>query len=532
MVNLTCRMKQHIQPFERMLALKELRALSGSDVLPIDGDDATALTFATTTSCTAERLRDALAYWQFVGDDDAGLTSQIRMEATSLIARNGASPRQLAETGHSYMPRTLPKKRCLRYGTHGLHEYRGKFFPQLVRALLNVADVPTGGVVLDPMCGSGTTLVEARCSGMRGYGIDMNPLSVFVSDAKCEALALAPVSLARAYDRLRTELRDPAANRAAARQKSCDAGDREYLERWFDHGILRELNRVAGVIDRLPDDSIRKFYRVCLSNILRGVSWQKTDDLRVRRDCPDIAPGETTIRFLKEALRSTRTVVAFLAERGFVEGPRHVVVRGDARAAGAAVPDVAGQVDVVVTSPPYATALPYIDTDRLSLIFLGLLRRTEHRGLDTSMIGNREITTRRREEYWEYYRDHNDLLPDATRSMIDRVDRLNRRVAVGFRRRNVAALLSRYFFDMRKALREMHALLKCGASAFLVIGNNRTTAGGVAVEINTADHLAQIGVDVGFNLEDDLSMDMLVSRDIFKNNAVRSERIVRLSKGQ
>lgn len=530
MGNLTCRMKQHIQPFERRLALKELSALTKSTAVPIDGDAATALTFDVTTACDAERLRDALAYWQFVGDEDAGLTSQIRREATSIIARSGGgSPGQLAEAVESGVPYLLPKKRCLRYGTHGLHEYRGKFFPQLVRALINVGGVPAGGVVLDPMCGSGTTLVEARCSGMRGYGIDMNPLSVFVSDAKCDALGLAPASLVRAYDQLLTELHERP-NREAMRQCSRGGGDRDYLEQWFDRGILRELERVDCAIGRLPGDSIRKFYRVCLSNILREVSWQKTDDLRVRRHHSTVPPGVATVRFLKEALRSTRTVVAFLAERGSVDGPRHCVVEGDARSATDAVPDLAGQVDAIVTSPPYATALPYIDTDRLSLIFLGLLQRSDHRHLDTMMIGSRELTTRRREEYWTYYNDHRGLLPDATKSMIDRIDRLNRQVAVGFRRRNVAALLSRYFFDMRKALEEMHVLLRRGGSAFLVIGNNRTVAGGVPVEVNTADHLAEIGAEVGFNIEDDLSMDMLVSRDIFKNNAVKSERIVRLRK--
>ena len=97
------------------------------------------------------------------------------------IARNGAAAGALPKTVRMLVPSTLPNKRCLRYATHGLHEYRGKFFPQLVRALMNIARLPEDAVVLDPMCGSGTTLVEARLSGRRSYGLDMNPLSVFVT---------------------------------------------------------------------------------------------------------------------------------------------------------------------------------------------------------------------------------------------------------------------------------------------------------------------------------------------------------------
>src|SRR5207247_6086504 len=54
--------------------------------------------------------------------------------------------------------------------------------------------------------------------------------------------------------------------------------------------------------------------------------------------------------------------------------------------------------DCVITSPPYATALPYIDTQRLSLAFLGLSKASEIRILERSLIGNREISIRERLE--------------------------------------------------------------------------------------------------------------------------------------
>ena len=45
MPQLACRMKDRIQPFERQLALQELRALTNGPVVPVDGDDATASVF-------------------------------------------------------------------------------------------------------------------------------------------------------------------------------------------------------------------------------------------------------------------------------------------------------------------------------------------------------------------------------------------------------------------------------------------------------------------------------------------------------
>ena len=148
------------------------------------------------------------------------------------------------------------------------------------------------------------------------------------------------------------------------------------------------------------------------------------------------------------------------------------------------------------------------------------------------MIGNREVTKRARTEYWAFYEAHRSLLPPSTRTLIERIDRLNKPGMVGFRRRNLAALLSKYFFDMREVLQQTFTLLRPGGAMFLVVGNNRTTAGGQPVEIRTADHLGAIANDLGFRLASDLEMDMLVSRDIFRKNSVPSERIIRLEKPQ
>lgn len=533
MNGLTCRMKEYIRPFERRLALQELRALACGPVIPVDGDDATASVFTVARVNDAGLLRGALAYWHSVGDHADGLTAQLRGEATLGIARNGAAVDALPKAVRTLVPSKLPNKRCLRYATHGLHEYRGKFFPQLVRALINIAQLPEDAVILDPMCGSGTTLVEARLSGRKGFGLDMNPLSVFVTDVKCRALALEPAALTKSCEQIRRALAAPVSPCGEREYSTSLAnGDRIYLERWFELQTLDELDRIEAAVCRLPTKTLRNFYRVCMSNILRGVSLQKKDDLRIRREQTKLEAGETIVRFLKEAASSTRTVAAFLAERGRTGMGSHKVWEADARQASDALPDLDGTVDAVITSPPYATALPYIDTDRLSLIYLGLLPRESHRTRDTLMIGNREVTTRRREEYWHFYEANKSLLPRNTRALIEHIDRLNRTGTVGFRRRNLSALLSKYFFDMREVMHQTHSLLRPGGTIFLVVGNNRTTAGGQPVEIRTADHLGEIADGLGFRLTDEMAMDMLVSRDIFRKNAVPSERIMRLDKLQ
>ena len=535
MNELICRIKQHIQPFERRLALQEIEAIAGADVRPVDGDFETASVFQVTSEAEASTLSKSLAYWHSIadGDSDASLTKQLRIESTANTPAQHVNGQFRTEKTSDRVAPSVYKGRRLRYGTHGLHEYRGKFFPQLVRAAMNIARLPDQSIILDPMCGSGTTLVEARSTQRVGYGLDMNPLSVFITNTKCQALELTPKELGNAFTKIEEGLRSSTKYVSSGNHFSVLAEhDQSYLDRWFPPLVLTELGHISHSIGKLEDERLKNFYKVCMSNIIRSVSHQKDDDLRVRRKESDISSGETTSRFLKEADRSTRIVSSFLSEQGPVVDIEFQVSEADARKASRILRNLVGSVDAVITSPPYATALPYIDTDRLSLIILELLSRNCHRERDSLMIGNREVTSSQRTHYWQFYEANRSSLPECTASLIDQIEELNQQKPTGFRRKNLSALLSKYFFDMYDVLQEILRLLRPGGTLFLVVGNNRTVAGGQPIEIKTADHLEAIATSLGLLPAGRTSMDMLAPRGIFGKNAVPSEYVLRLRKPQ
>ena len=75
------------------------------------------------------------------------------------------------------------------YLSHSLHPYPAKFPPQLPRTILQQFSVE-GETVLDPFCGSGTTLVESRIFGANAIGVDVNGLSTLLSKVKATPLSL------------------------------------------------------------------------------------------------------------------------------------------------------------------------------------------------------------------------------------------------------------------------------------------------------------------------------------------------------
>jgi hypothetical protein len=74
------------------------------------------------------------------------------------------------------------------YLTHWIYPYKGKFHPQMIRALLNIIGLKENDTVLDPFVGSGTTAVEAMLLGINCIGIDVSPLCVLQSRVKTESL--------------------------------------------------------------------------------------------------------------------------------------------------------------------------------------------------------------------------------------------------------------------------------------------------------------------------------------------------------
>lgn len=526
--DITFKLKSYIQPFEHSLALEELQALAESSSGPTPVHHSEYM-YSIRTSKLASEFVNRLAYWEKVNTPTELITKQSLRESTVNVVRNGVPLREIHEKLPFSSAPPLPNRRCLRYGPHGIHEYRGKFFPQLVRSLLNIARVPRDGVVVDSMCGSGTTLVEALLAGFQAHGLDMNPLSAEITRVKCALLSADTEILESSYERIRrTLLEDRPFRLSASTIRELPAKDQSYLAAWFPAHALRDIDRIFHVISSISDEPSKGLFRISLSNVLRKVSWQKDDDLRIRKEVLPDSDDDPIREFLDEVGRSVRNVVAFLSQNGRLTSSRYSVTEGDARTADRTWSRWRGRVDAVITSPPYATALPYLDTDRLSLIWLRLLERSEHRRRDDAMIGNREVTERGRRAYWALFEGNAHLLPDSIQHLIRRIEFQNAGSDAGFRKRNLPALLAKYFLDMRLVLQGIKKLLKPGCPAFVVVGNNHTTAGGERIEIATSSLLSELGSMVGFDVGTHRSMDMLTSRDIFRKNAMASEVILEL----
>ena len=421
------------------------------------------------------------------------------------------------------------------YATHGLHSFKGKFYPQLVKGLLNISDSPWGGRVFDPYCGSGTAPLEGMLNGFASYGCDLNPLAAKIARAKTEVLTtprdIIDDCIAQLEESLISDER-----KVPKTLDEFDVASHPELVSWFSEPILFKLNRLLKAVRQLEHSTMVEFGEVVASSLIREISEQDPSDLRTRRRKVKLVDAPVVEMFRDKLSQSYLHLQQYwkVASRRPSEMITPVIVHGDSREPSTQLQLglAPSSVDCVLTSPPFATALPYVDTDRLSLLsIMGLTRRTRS-AIDIALTGSREITGKEREsnEATLLSTQANRMLPEEIVSQIRQIYYANKETDVGFRRANMPALLWRYFTDIKATLEQLVTIMKPGATAFYLVGNNRTKAGDAWVTIPTANNIAKMAEMV--SLRHISSEEISVTTENYRHikNAITTNQVLRFQK--
>lgn len=477
-------------PYERELALREVNSLFGN---PVFGETPDGLELVNGSD---DQLAGRLTYFAKITDGQSTVeTLQSRLESA---AKHGKS------------------RQATRYSVHGLHEYKGKFNPQVVRAILNIFNIAPGQKILDPFCGSGTTLVECSHIGAVGYGIDINPFAVFLANAKLQALSTPAKELSNVWRRLSISLRRTKNWNVAIP----DDPRSQYLRSWFNLNILQSIEIVRAKIGNIAG-ALSPIFLAIGSNLLRNYSLQDPRDLRIRRRRSPLPEAPFVDAFLAACEKSIEHIEATQSILGddFPSGRTFLC---DASAF-----ELPETFDAAITSPPYAMALPYIDTQRLSLVWLGLLEPRSLLDLEAELTGSREFRGKARSKWDNSLYSNQEGLPETEatccRQLKEAVGRDD-----GFRRQAVPLLLYRYFVSMQRSFRAIRKNMRQSAPFALIVGHNHSVLGGVRYDIDTPAHLASIASASGWTVEEVIPLQTYHRYGYHMNNAVSAESLVTL----
>jgi DNA modification methylase len=428
---------------------------------------------------------------------------------------------------------TQPTKRKeSNFWLHGVHPYKGKFYPQLAASLINISGVEPTGLLLDPFCGSGTSVTEGALKGYRSMGCDISPLAVKVARVKTRMLSVG----AAVVDHAITQLLAGTARASVTEQVFQEWLDgyspraKAELISWFPATALRQFAAIFREIRQIPNADLQELFEVTLSGIVRDVSHQDPKDLRIRRRAEPLDDVDVIGLFRAALAGQSQKLLKFFHVRNAAPTDLGVadIWEGDARSKATFARVPRGEVDLIVTSPPYATALPYIDTYRLSHLVLFGAAASDRRPLEVELTGSREIGIAARNRLDERIEngDFGAIASELACRMVANVYRRNAEADVGFRRKNQAALLFRYFEDMSTALTNVSELLRAGGHAFMVLGNNTTEAGGKDVLVDSIGVMKEIGQAVGWALYREIPISVTTENLKHQRNAITKNSIM------
>jgi site-specific DNA-methyltransferase (cytosine-N4-specific) len=503
-----------IQAFERELAKLELSSLANSEIIEYDGRFEVAQEKMLDENCLRK-----LAFFKDIvikrdNIEDRLIPDQLLLEKLTPVIRRSKNKHDVSRLINSLNTLQVGRKES-QYLTHSLHPYKGRFYPQMIRALINFARLKAGDTVLDPFCGCGTTLLECFLTDINSVGIDLHPLACFIAKVKIQSLNLNPAKLRSEIKKL---LRRIQTNNMRLQKLTLDSflvrpqefsdlqplPDMPNIDKWFSPDVLVKIQVIMKNIDKIEDENVKDLFKVVLSSILRPISNWDTRQVRVRllkeprKNVPVFEIFEDKLWKSYFIILSYQKIKPKLSISGDADTK---VVNADSRRLEFVDSE---SIDAIITSPPYAMALPYIDTDRLSLFLLGYVTRKTINDLIFRMIGNREISDEVRKKWEREFLEKYDELafPVYFKKTLSKIIQENKELPnTAFRRKNMPALLFKYFYDMQLCLNEMDRVLKPDKHCIVIVGNNYTTTGkGNVVNIETDRVLSDMAVSNGWSL--------------------------------
>lgn len=359
------------------------------------------------------------------------------------------------------------------YDTFNIHDYPAKFMPQYPEIFVRHYSAE-GQLIVDPMCGSGTTLVAACLQNRRGYGVDIDPVASLI--ASVATTPLDPDMLSEYRQHLNRKISH------ALKRKRQDhvnlPSEEEYPNAllWFRPEVLKELLVIRDVIlETDTEKPHRNFALLCLSSMVREVSNADPRDIFPERDAamPVREPKDVHAHFQRALFDNAKRVIAFSEKVGYEA--RAQVVQGDARRL--EIEDASA--DLVFTSPPYCYAMDYARVHQLSTLLF--------------VMGNRALREHRRKYIGTDRVARNGPL-DSFEGFSFAAERIRQVYAED---KKYGVILYRYFSDMHRVTVEAFRVLKRGGHLIYVIGNSTVRK----TEFRTDHVLAEICRGTGFEIE-------------------------------
>jgi tRNA G10 N-methylase Trm11 len=417
---------------------------------------------------------------------------------------------------------------------HDWYRFVLSFPPHLVRTYLDRFAVNRGQRVLDPFCGTGTTLVECKKLGIASLGVERNPMAYLATGTKLNwsvdpggLLDHASAIATLANTRLRADgIEDePPLPLFARNGGRIHEGRLRILPAQAAALLLKDsisarpLHKVLVLLDVLEQNArpeFRDHERLALAHVIVYVASNLHFGPEV-----GVGPPKSDSAVVGPWLQELQEIAADLRELAGGTAVPATVYRADARELDQVIePD---SVDAVITSPPYPNEKDYTRTTRLESVILGLINnKAELRALKKELVRSNTRSVYRLDNDDALVADHPEI-----RRIASEIEQ--RRVALGKTsgfERMYARVTRLYFGGMVRHLSSLLKVLRSGARLAYVVGDQ---ASYLQIMIRTGEILADLAHKLGYEVE---SIDLFRTRLATATRAALREEVVVLRRAE
>lgn len=370
--------------------------------------------------------------------------------------------------------------------THGIHTYPAMFIPQVGRRLLETYS-KEGDTICDIFCGSGSALVESRLIGRNAYGIDLNPLAIFL--AKAKTTPINPQKLTKEYLSLLERVEK-------IKDKEIERPDFKNIDFWFKDKVIVKLAKLKKAIREIKDEAIQNFLMVAFSETVRYSSNTKTGEfklVRVKGEKLEKHDPDVIGIFRKHAEKSIAGMTDFYKDAK--KGSWTKIIYGDSSKDNGIK---ANSIDCIITSPPYGdsrTTVAYGQFSRLSAQWIDVFDDpNDASGVDNDLLGGRATKNLT-----------HILSSDYLKESLEKIAKQDEA-----RAKDVLS----FNLGLNECLKQAHRILKPGKYFCLVVGNRLVKQ----VRIPTDFIIAELAEKIGFTCEDIIVRNIPGKRMPIKNS--------------
>lgn len=385
---------------------------------------------------------------------------------------------------------------------HDWYRFVLSFPPHLVRNYVERFDLSEKSVVLDPFCGTGTTLVECKKLGIPSVGVEANPMACFASRVKTD-WAANPESLLRHASTV------------------CDAASEQLRRQGIDDlgGLpLFRASQRKPELKGLPDDLDRLLLRNSISPLplhktlvllealstVRSSRYEGFEKLALAKSLvtsignlhfgPEVGvgPAKQDAAVVPRWMDAVCAIVRDLRELHSKSATPSVVLQGDARGLESLMER--RSIDAIITSPPYPNEKDYTRTTRLESVVLGFITsKKELRALKETLVRSNTRGVFKADSDDSHVEKH-ARIQEIAHAIEKR--RINLGKTSGFERL-YPRVTKLYFGGMLRHLADLRPVLRRGAQLAYVVGDQ---ASYLRIMIRTGEILADLAKSLGYEL--------------------------------